>query len=269
MAVRTIKRGGERYYISPEDDTLKVPGVTSVLNMLPKDFLGPWNAKMVAQEAVTNLGPVVGLVAAGNHQAAIDMLKGAAYRDVKEASALGTDAHDLFERLAAGEEIAERRIPKALHPFRIHFLDFLEKVQPEYLFAEEMVWSGTHKYAGSFDAFTRIQGETTVTDYKTTRSGVHEQVALQNKAYASADHMILADTGETAPIPAVTASTVLHVRPEGWALYAIDFSDDLFEYFLALRKVFDWEQERKKHAIGDIAYHGGERTTGSKRRASR
>lgn len=264
--LRTIKRGGARFYVSP-DNGHKAPGVTSILDMGPKPFLGPWNAKMVAEEAVTQIGPVVGLIAAGNHQAAVDMLKGAARRSTQEAANLGSDAHDLFERLARGEDVSERAVHKDLRPFRAHFIEFLDVVQPEFLFLEETVWSDTHDYAGSFDAIAKIGGETVVCDWKTTRSGVHPEVALQLKAYARADYIIRAVDGEKVDIPHIDASAVLHVRPEGWGLWAIDFSEDLFDdYFLALRRTFDWDRERKSGVVGDKVFGGGQEQTGTARR---
>ncbi|MFE3144758.1 hypothetical protein [Streptomyces scopuliridis] len=241
--------------------------MTSVLNMLPKDFLGPWNAKMVAEEAVANLGAVVGLALNGDagKKAAVDMLKGAARRFTQDAANLGTEAHDLFERLARGDEVPERSVHVDLRPFRRHFVEFLAVVQPEFVHLEETVWDDIRDYAGSFDAIARIGGETVILDWKTTRSGVHPEVALQLKAYAMASRIILAADETSILVPHIDAAAVLHVRPEGWALYPVDFSDDLPAYFEALRKSFDWE-ERKKTVIGKPVYSGGGTQTGTQRR---
>ncbi|WP_326742597.1 hypothetical protein [Streptomyces sp. NBC_01768] len=269
MAVRTIKRGESRFYVEPTGGQ-KAPGVTSVLNMLPKPFLGPWNAKMVAEEAVNNLGSVVGLALNGDagKKAAIDMLKGAARRFTKDAADLGSDAHDLFERLARGDEVREDQVHVDLKPFYRHFVEFLRVVKPEFIHLEETVWDDVRDVAGSFDAIARIGDEVVIIDWKTTRSGVHEEVALQLKAYASASRIILSATGEDIPIPHIDAAAVLHVRPEGWALYPVDFSDDLTEYFDALRTTFDWD-ERKRSVIGKPVFSGGEygQQTGTQRRS--
>ncbi|WP_243869636.1 hypothetical protein [Streptomyces liangshanensis] len=53
--IRTITRSGSRFYFDPEKLDLKVPGVTSIIGMLPKPFLAFWNAKMVAELAVDSL----------------------------------------------------------------------------------------------------------------------------------------------------------------------------------------------------------------------
>ncbi|WP_224768997.1 hypothetical protein [Nocardioides ochotonae] len=99
--INTIKRGGARLYVHPETAD-KVPGVTSILNMLPKDFLRFWAAKVVAETAVDNLGSVVGL-ALNDRQGAVDYLKRAPQRDTGQAADMGSAVHDLFERLARGE----------------------------------------------------------------------------------------------------------------------------------------------------------------------
>lgn len=51
MTIRTLTRGGARWYVDPDTGT-KVPGVTSIINVLDKPFLSPWAAKMVAEFAV-------------------------------------------------------------------------------------------------------------------------------------------------------------------------------------------------------------------------
>ncbi|WP_036959367.1 hypothetical protein [Promicromonospora kroppenstedtii] len=71
--INTIKRGGSRLYVHPES-ARKVPGVTSVLNMLPKGFLKFWASKSVAEYAVNNIGAVVTL-AMNDKSAAVDLLK--------------------------------------------------------------------------------------------------------------------------------------------------------------------------------------------------
>ena len=52
--INTTFRGGSRFYIHPGSGE-KVPGVTSVLNMLPKPFLKAWAGKEVATTAVRSL----------------------------------------------------------------------------------------------------------------------------------------------------------------------------------------------------------------------
>jgi hypothetical protein len=264
-ALNTIKRGDSRFYVDPESGE-KAPGVTSILGMLPKGFLPYWYAKVVAEAAVDNIGPLVGL-AMNDKSGAVDYLKGAPRRFTKTAADIGSDAHDVFERLARGENLPLDRIHPDIRPFAKHFMEFLAEVQPEFLFLEDAVWSDTHNYAGSFDAIARIGGEVVMIDWKTTRSGVHEEVALQLAAYGHADRIVRADTGESVPVPHIEAAAVLHVRPEAWKLVPVRYSQELFDMFLTLRRVFDWEREMKKGVIGRPVASGGELVTGTQRRA--
>ncbi len=265
MAVGTIKRSGTRFYIDPEDGERKLPGVTSILSMLPKEFLKYWASKLVAQTAVDRWEYVQGLIQ-DDPDGMVDYLKRAPDRFTRQAARTGSEAHDLFERLARGERIG--RVSSDMTPYVRHFADFLQAQQPEFLHLEETVWSDTHGYAGSFDAIAIIDGETVILDWKTTRSGVHEDVALQLKAYAMADRIILAADGSYVDVPAIDAAAVLHVRPEGAKLVPVSCSDDLFDYFCALAKTFEWETGRKRTAIGKPVWTTGGLETGTQRRAA-
>ena len=150
--VNTIKRGDTRFYVSP-DSGKKAPGVTSILNMIPKPFLTFWAAKMVADEFVADPGTAVSL-AIRNPSAAVDHLKAAPRRYTAQAATLGSNAHDLFERMAKGEKIG--RVDPAMRWAVDGFQAFVDEFDPEFLYLEETVWSETHDYAGSFDVLMRI-----------------------------------------------------------------------------------------------------------------
>lgn len=264
--VNTIKRSGSRFYVEPESGQ-KVPGVTSVIGMLPKEFLRYWAAKVVAEEAVADLGALVS-ISMRDPSAAIDYLKRAPDRNTGKAADTGTAAHDIFERMAKGENVG--RVHPDLEPFVRHFDEFLTTVKPEYHFMEETVWSDKHEYAGSFDAFATIDGERLWVDNKTTRSGIHEEVGIQLAAYRYADSILRAD-GSRVPMPKADGGVVLHVRPEGWKLVPVRADEQMFEIFLHLREVFRWEKEIKSSVVGKPVYFGpaGTVETGPKRRTPR
>lgn len=243
--VPTIKRGGSRFYVHPTEKT-KVPGVTSVVGMLPKDFLKFWAAKLTAETAVENLGAVVNL-ALTDPEGAVDYLKRAPMRNTGKAADLGTDVHDLVEREFSGEDIG--RIHPDLQPFILGAREFVTEFEPEFLHLERTVWSREHGYAGSFDIIAKVGDEIVIIDTKTTRSGVHADVALQLSAYARADFMIDAD-GNEEPLPDIDTGAVLHLRPEGWKVVPVSITDDIFEVFLSLLPVLQWERETKKGVIG-------------------
>ncbi|WP_228973413.1 PD-(D/E)XK nuclease family protein [Streptomyces sp. DH12] len=264
--VATIKRGSSRFYIDPGDADVKVPGVTSVVGMLPKDFLTFWAAKQSAEAAVTNWDIVSQLIKR-DEAGAIDYLKGAHRRTSKAATDLGSAAHDLFERLARGEEVKDRHVHSDVRQHVRHFREFLDEVQPRFLHLEETVWSDTHQYAGSFDAIAEIDGGLVIVDWKTSKA-IYDSVALQLSAYRYADRIIRASDGESIPVPDVMGGAALHVRPEGWSLHPVDCGPQVFEAFCALRRVFDWESEGKKRVIRKPVASGGEFVSGTQRRAA-
>ncbi|MFD8496218.1 hypothetical protein [Amycolatopsis sp. NPDC059657] len=237
--------------------------MTSVLSMLPKPFLTFWAAKVTAETAVSNIGPVVGL-AMNDPSGAVDYLKRAHRRTTNEAADVGTEVHGLYEKLARGDAVG-RQHPD-LEPYVRHIGEFHDKYQPRYRFIEDAVWSDTYKYAGSFDAICDIEGETVMLDAKSTRSGVHEEVALQLSAYSYADR-IVTQSGEHAEVPEIHAGAVLHLRPEGWKLVPARVDSTVFDYFLTLRKVFDWVTTESSTVIGAPLFESVA-STGSERRAT-
>lgn len=266
--VNTIKRGGSRFYVNPDDAKQKVPGVTSIIGMLPKDFLRYWAAKEVAQTAVDSLPTVLQMILNDQKDAAVDFLKKSPDRNTRKAADTGTAAHDLFERMAKGETLG--RVHPDLEPFVRHFDEFLTVCKPEYHFMEETVWSDKHGYAGSFDAYAVIDGHRLWLDNKTTRSGVHAEVGIQLSAYRYADSIIRADGGRV-PMPEADGGAVVHVRPEGWQLVPVRCDEALFELFLHLREIFNYEKELKPTILGHAVASGPAENapTGPKRRTPR
>jgi len=248
--IATLSQGGSRWYVHPVTGE-KVPGVTSVLNALPKPFLTPWSTKLVAEAAVDNLEAVAAL-AAVDRQGAVDYLKGAPRRSTASSADLGTAAHGIFERIALGQHIGT--VTDEVLPFVRHFDNFIKTVKPEFLEVEQTVWSHTHLYGGSFDALAVIDGVRCWLDLKTGKS-IHADVALQLSAYANADVMVKGD--EELPLPQAERGLVLHCRADsGWSLTEVPIGPEVFDHFLALRKTFTWTMTERQ-VIGKPLITGG------------
>lgn len=254
--IQTFKRGGSRFYVDPRDRKANVPGVTSVIDMLPKPFLKFWAAKLVAETAVDQAPNWLGIALNGDRDGAVDYLKRAPMRNTGKAADMGTEAHDVWEQMARGDKLP-RQHPD-MQPYINGFERFLAEFEPEFLYLEETVWSETHGYAGSFDAMARIRGELleqdedaiVILDWKTTRSGVHAEVALQLNAYANADYILRPD-GTKVDLPDINAAAVFHCRPEGWQLVPVRLGEDIFEMFLSLIPVTQWEKVLKPTVLAD------------------
>ncbi|AFU62218.1 hypothetical protein TG1_23 [Streptomyces phage TG1] len=277
-AVKTIYRGGSRFYVHPEEREIIHPGVTSVIGMLPKQqFLAPWQARMAAELAVDSIDFVADM-AQRDRDGAVQYLSGAARRYTKVRADLGSEAHDLFERLIRGEYVG--RVRADLQPYVDHFREFLKAVNPELVRAEDVAWSDTYGYAGSFDVILRVwldaDGVPTpdrsgtpaliMGDWKTSKS-TYADVALQMAAYMNADFIIDAD-GNRLDMPEFDGAAVLHVTDTTWAFKPVVVTQEVFDHFLTLRKTFEWDRELSKRVIGKpIARKSGRIVTGTQRRA--
>jgi len=278
LNIDTTKGKGPRFYFDTERPEVKYPGVTSIVSMLPKPFLQFWSAKMAAELAVDSHGFIQEILARGGRAAAVQYVSGAASRYTKVRSEIGSEAHDMFERMIHGEDV--RRVSRDMEPYKRHFAEFLDVVQPELVRAEQVAWSDTHKYAGSFDAILRVRlddkgkpdphGEVAqvMVDWKTSKS-TYPEVALQMAAYANAETVVSPD-GVAEPMPEFDGAAVLHITPDQWAFKPVQIAEPVFEHFLHLRASFDWDREVSKRVLGDpIAQSTGGLVTGTARRASR
>lgn len=245
--VNTIKRGGSRFYVDPATG-VKHPGVTSILSMLPKPFLGPWQAKVAAQYAVDH-APELLQLALKDPAAAVDVIKAAPRRYTTGRAELGTRGHELFETMAKGEK--PRTVPSDLAGMHRAFGEFLDRWQPVFENLEYSVWDDTVGYAGSADACCVIEGETVVLDLKTGRE-VYADVGLQLAAYARAE-FVLSETGVRTANYETTGGAVLHVPADGdgrWSLLPVACGVEQFEVFKLLRGVFEYDAVGKRGIVG-------------------
>lgn len=283
--VSSETKSGKRHYYRESAPDIRYPGVTSIIDTLGKPFLQRWAANMAADLALDSIDYLQRMVDR-DREGAKRYVAGAAKRYTDQRSAIGTKAHVLFERLARGHDV--KRVHPDMEPYRRHFADFLTTVKPELVRAEDVAWSDTHAYAGSFDAWLRLcvvpQADGTwrldpygihpdsidvdvIADWKTSRS-IWPSVALQMGAYAHAD-LIISPDGEESDMPVFDGAVVLHITPEGWSLVPVYAPQlrDAFSYFLRLRSAYEWEHSVAKRVLGKpLAQSGDSFVTGTERR---
>jgi len=241
--IETVSIDGYRYYKHPTQKHLKVPSVTSILDMLPAPYLRKWNSKITAESAVQNLEDIVAM-ASKSKTRAIEWLKGAPDRELEKAGTMGDRVHKVLEDLIL-DPLFE--VEEDLVPYVNGFYQFLDRFEPEWLFVEKPIFSTTHLYAGSFDAICKIKNKNYMLDFKTTRSGISPKVAMQLAAYSRADVMFV--DGEEVELPEIHAGAALWLRPDKWSFQPLRIDDDIFHTFLSLRRVFEWEKSRSKSAM--------------------
>lgn len=275
--VRTMSRGGSRFYYSLDNPDTKFPGVTSIVGMLPKQqFLAPWSARLTAELAVDSID-YIGDMAARDRQGAIDYLKNASRRYTNARSDVGSKAHDLFERILRGEHVG--RVHPDLEPYRKHFEEFIAAVNPELVSAENVAWSEEFEYAGSYDAALRVwlddDGYPTpdhsgtprlvIADWKTS-ARTYPEVALQMAAYANAELVIYPD-GTSEEMPTFDGAFVLHITGTEWEFVPVHIGPEVFDHFLSLRHTFEWQRNVSNTVLGSPVAQSDRITTGTQRRA--
>ena len=159
---RVDGRNGGHWYRLDGD---KVDGVTTVIgNGVPKPALVPWAAREVATFAVDNLDVIRDL----KHDEAIDLLKGAHYRERDRAARRGTEVHRYAEQMIAGEEVD---IPEELVGHVDSYIKFLQDFNVQPVLVEAVVGNRTHRWMGTIDLVGDFNdGLRRLADIKTTRS---------------------------------------------------------------------------------------------------
>ena len=225
---------------------------------LPKPFLLPWVAKITAEEAVKKHKVLASLIESGDERAAVDLLKGARYRDMGTKADRGTIVHAALEGYLAGkgidneailEQLREAHVPRTMWKsagLMINgLMEFLFDEEPEVYWSEATVYSREHGYAGTADliAKMRIGGSLVpvILDVKTSKR-IYDETALQLCAYARADFVGL-DDGTEAPLvpttgrkkaPPIEYGVVVRPTPSGGyekATFAL--TDEVHELFLS------------------------------------
>jgi hypothetical protein len=216
--VRRIDRGrGHSYQI----DGRKADGVTTLIgDGMPKPALVGWAANTTAAYAVDHWDELADVPLSKR----LDTLKRARYLDLDTASKRGTEVHKLAEKLSHGEEID---VPDELAGHVESAVKFLDDWRPEVVMTEAVVASRKWGYAGTFDLLMKLpDGRTVLADYKTSRSGIWGETALQLGAYANADVYLDAD-GVEHPITdlGIDAGMAVWIRADGYDVYEVDLAE--------------------------------------------
>lgn len=199
VTIQRVERGNSRFYVVEGDvrvDGLELPSVTTILGIVGKPALIPWANKQGRLAVYEALRPQVGQVL--TEELLDQALEQARKRPDKvrdDAADYGTQAHIIIEKLLKGES---PEIPEALAPMIQSFRRFLAETDLTVELSERMVYSATHRYAGTIDAvgwryWTYIKPDGQLDRYPVrvaidwkTSNGIWPEMALQVAAYARA-----------------------------------------------------------------------------------
>lgn len=230
--IRIIYRGrGHSYTMDGEP----ADGVTTLIDDgLPKKALINWAANTTAEYAVDHWDELADMSVSER----LNTLKGARYAQKDRAANRGTEVHNLAERLMHGEEV---EVPDEIAGHVESCVRFLDEWKPRPVITETVVGNRRYRYAGKLDFIADVpELGRVLMDYKTNRTGVYGETALQLSAYAHAEVFVDANQDEQ-PMASLGHNTeqayVVWLRADGYDLYPVQIGDDVFKTFLHVATV--------------------------------
>lgn len=237
------KRGGygTRYYVHPDNKDVRVPSVTTFLDVINKPGLPRWSAKLVAEYAVEHRASWEGLPA----EDAVALLKGRPWATSAKAADLGTDAHAYAERRINGSKAtafdnATENVDTMLDELASRGMKIVDQ--------EVTVWSDEHEYAGTADLLVEMEGALWILDWKTSKA-VYSDMALQLAAYAWADWCVLNDgtrmsLRDTTGFPRFSRGAILWVPKEGKGKFVEQsIGIETFHAMRSARNLYQWKED--------------------------
>lgn len=257
MTFRRINRGS---YHSYEENGAKVPGVTTLIgDGCPKPALVEWAARSVAEWAGDNHDRLADLPPSSVTAQAVK-----AFRDGRgKALSHGTIAHTLAERLMRGDEI---EVPDEMAGVVDTLLQWVRDYHVEPIAIEASVLHRAFHYAGTVDLIANVWGHLALIDYKTGKSGIFPEAALQLAAYANAEVYVDADGNERrmplAPEEAPTAAkpegtprfelvAALWLQDDKYELVPVDAGRSTFTSFRYVAEVAKWAKRDRREIVLD------------------
>jgi hypothetical protein len=249
------KDNGRNHWYIDLDTGDRIPGVTGInSDGLPKKALINWAGNATAEYALDHWDELSELAPS----ARLKKLQGGRYESRDEAANRGTQVHTMGERLINGESVV---VPDLLRPYVDSYVRFLDEFQLRARHVEALVYSETHRYVGTFDIFGDIllpdmpeydhlpRDEDgfvcgCLIDAKTNRSGIFGETALQLAGYRFAEFMQPdpKDLDTAFPMPEVTWTGALWIRPDGYSLIPVVADEQQHRVFLYVQQVGMWDK---------------------------
>jgi hypothetical protein len=234
------------------------PGVTGILKVLDKS--GPlmaWAARQTAEAAVRMLDsgegenrpepPLLYLLQTVGPEGVVKALTSRSSWTNDQAKDLGTDVHEIADRINRGEDTGPMAPSVAERVER--YRDWLKasgwtvKISEAYLIEPDL------GYGGTLDILARdADGRATLADIKTGR-GVYRESVLQLAAYGMAKFIQPVGADQVFPMPAVERYVILHVTLDGVREIEIPVGDHDRTAFLACLALSEWSNSQKGRAL--------------------
>jgi len=246
VKIRRVDNGRNHWYVDEDAGGERVPGVTGLTgDGLPKPALLNWAGDATAEYAVDNWDDLSKLPLSDR----MKKIKGGRYEKRDAAGNKGTQIHKLAERLIAGEKVT---VPDALTGYVESCVRFLDDFDLRAQHVEAVVYSETYRHVGTLDLIGDVllpdmseyehipRGEDgycrALLDWKTSRSGIFGDVAMQLSPYRFSEFMVLPD-GDIIDMPAVDFCAGIHLRADGYSFVPLLCGEDQYRDFLYIKEV--------------------------------
>jgi hypothetical protein len=227
-------------------DGHKVPGVTTILNALPKQ-LTKWAAEKGADHAINHWDELAALPLAERHK----RIMWAHREDVTSKGIRGTRIHALGDKLAHGEDVT---VPDDLRGPVEAYARFLDFWQIEPHATETPIGHTRYRYGGTADlwgSIGRLGIGSALIDLKSGK-GLYDETALQLAGYRYADLWQPDGPSSEEQLPDVEDVFVAHISPDDVRLVPVEVTPETFRGFLYVFEVSKLlERLRDERPIGD------------------
>jgi hypothetical protein len=255
VAIRRIDRGKNHSYLIDNQPAI---GVTTALSKgLPKPALPYWSAKRVAEHVVDmEPGALTKMLEDYGRNGTTALLKGVPWAERDAAAGKGTEVHKLAEKLIHGEQVD---VPEYIAGHVASAVKFMDDWRPRPLLVEPVIASRRWLYAGTADLVAELpDGRRVLFDYKTSRSGIWPETALQLAAYRYADCYLAEDPRDSdIEIPmaevGITECAAVWVRADGYDVLPLDTGLDVHQAFLHVAYVAR-VADLMKRWVGPVMY---------------
>jgi len=238
------------------------PGVTGILKVLDKS--GPlmsWAARQTAEAFIDSMrGEMDGsgrkwepervirlLTDVGPEGVVKAMTARSAWKN-DEAKDLGTEVHDLADRLNRGMTLPEGLTPTVKARVQCYH-DWLLASGWNVKISEAYLVSPKGGYGGTLDILARDRdGRAVLADIKTGK-GVYRESVLQLAAYGMAELIQPVGAATAFPMPAVDRYVVLHVTATGVREIEVPIGDADRQAFYACMNLTEWSNSQKGRAL--------------------
>lgn len=264
MRVVRKDRGANHWYVDLDAGGVRVPGVTGLTGGgMPKPALLNWSAEATAGYALDNWDRLAALP--GSER--LKLMNKGRYESRDAAAGKGTAVHKMAERLIAGERVS---IPKEIDGYVQSAARFLDEFDFREEHVEALVYSETHYYSGQLDIIGTIvlpdmpeydhiardgEGRSRgLFDWKTSRSGIFGESALQLVAYRFAEFLQTdpRNPDTAADMPEVDFTAGIHIRRDGYTVVPLVTTAEVFRDFLYVKEVARIaDKENMKSLVGD------------------